>query len=181
MKGIVFTEYLEFIEDTFGLEIAQRMIDNAALINDGVYTSVGTYNSSELVTMVDELSQLTNIEIPVLLKTYGEHLFSRFAIMYPHFFPKELTINDFFYQIDTYIHVEVKKLYPDAELPLVEVISNKNGVMEIMYSSSRKFGDFAFGLLSGAITHFKQNIEITKSLVEQDGSKVKFILKNKDH
>lgn len=181
MKGIVFTEYIEFIEDTFGLDVAQKMIDNSNLANDGVYTSVGTYNYSELVTMVVKLSQLTNIEVPKLLKTYGEHLFSRFASMYPHFFPKGLAINDFFYQIDSYIHVEVKKLYPDAELPIVEVISNKNGTMEIMYTSSRKFGDFAFGLLSGAVSHFKQNIEITKSLVEQDGSKVKFILKNKNH
>ncbi|MFT4982342.1 MAG: hypothetical protein ACI9UR_002213, partial [Bacteroidia bacterium] len=41
MKGIVFTEFLELVEDKFGLEVVNQIIDGCELETDGVYTSVG--------------------------------------------------------------------------------------------------------------------------------------------
>ncbi len=176
MKGMVFTEYIEFVEDTFGFETAQDMIEGADLKNDGAYTGVGTYDSSELVAMVVKLSELTKTKIPDLLIAYGKHLFMRFTKLYPHFFPEEITIFSFINKIDNYIHVEVQKLYPDAELPTVETIAMSEDKMEIVYSSNRKFGDFAHGLLLGAVEFFNEDIGIEKELIFEDGSKVKFIL-----
>jgi len=177
MKGIVITEYIEFVEDTFGFDIAQQMIEGAKLHNDGVYTSVGTYDSSELVKMVMNLSKHTKVEVPELLKAYGNHLFSRFASLYPHFFHDDLKIFDFIEQVDNYIHVEVRKLYPDAELPSVATIKREDDLIEIIYSSKRKFGDFAHGLLLGAVSYFKENITIQKEILVEDGSQVRFTLK----
>ena len=179
MKGMVFTEFIEFVEDSFGFDTAQDMIDGAGLAGEGVYTGVGTYDSSELVSMVVRLSDLTKTDIPDLLSAYGKHLFLRFTKLYPHFFPEKINIFDFLNKIDNYIHVEVKKLYPDAELPKVETLFMDENKMDILYTSSRKFGDFAQGLLLGAVSFFNENIEISKELVEEDGSKVKFILERK--
>ena len=179
MKGIVFTEYLEFVEDSFGFDIAQEMIDKSELTNDAIYTSVGTYDSAELVKMVVQLSKIVNIEVPDLLISYGQHLFIQFTILYPHFFHNNITIFDFINKIDDYIHVEVKKLYPDAELPEVRTLRRDDDMIEIIYSSSRKFGDFAHGLLLGAISFFEEDMEISSRLLEDDGSKIKFILKRK--
>ena len=176
MKGMVFTEFIEFVEDSFGFDTAQDMIDGANLEGDGVYTGVGTYDSSELVSMVVKLSELTKTDIPDLLTAYGKHLFIRFSKLYPHFFPKNIKIFDFLNKIDDYIHVEVKKLYPDAELPKVETVCMDENKMEVLYTSSRKFGDFAHGLLLGAVSYFNENISISKKLVEEDGSQVIFIL-----
>lgn len=176
MKGMVFTEYIEFVEDTFGFDVTQDMIEGANLENDGAYTGVGTYNSSELVAMVVKLSELTKTDIPDLLIAYGKHLFIRFTKLYPHFFPDNITIFAFINKIDNYIHVEVQKLYPDAELPTVETVEMNEDKMEIIYSSNRKFGDFAHGLLLGAVEYFNEDISIKKELIYEDGSKVRFIL-----
>jgi hypothetical protein len=179
MKGMVFTEYIEFVEDTFGFDVAQEMIEGSGLSNDGVYTGVGTYDSSELVSMVMKLSELTKIEVSELLTVYGKHLFVRFADLYPHFFHEGIKIFDFIDQIDNYIHVEVQKLYPDAELPSVATIKREADSMEIVYTSKRKFGDFAHGLLLGAIAFFEEDMTIEKKLLVDDGSKVRFILQRK--
>ncbi len=176
MKGVIFTEYIEFVENSFGFDLAQEMVESSNLTNEGVFTSVGTYDSSELVAMVVNLSKLVDIGISELLIAYGEHLFGRFAELYPHFFIEDITIYDFINKIDNYIHVEVKKLYPDAELPKVTTTYIDNDRIEIIYSSRRKFGDFAHGLLLGAVSFFKENIEISKQIIEEDGSEVKFIL-----
>lgn len=179
MKGMVFTEYIEFVEDTFGFDMAQEMIDGADLPNEGVYTGVGTYDSGELVSMVVKLSELTGIEVPELLTVYGKHLFYRFAQLYPHFFHDGIKMFDFIDQIDNYIHVEVQKLYPDAELPSVATIKRESDSIEIVYSSKRKFGDFAHGLLLGALGFFKEDMTIEKEILVEDGSEVKFVLQRK--
>ena len=44
MKGIVFTEFFELVEDKFGLEVVQQIIDECKLESEGIYTSVGTYS-----------------------------------------------------------------------------------------------------------------------------------------
>ena len=176
MKGIVFTEFIEFVEDSFGFEVSEDMIEGAELANDGVFTSVGTYDASEMVKMVLKLSELTKTDVPELLIAYGKHLFTRFTDMFPHFFPDDITIFDFLSKIDDYIHVEVKKLYPDAELPVIKTISKGDDKMVIEYHSSRKLSDFAKGLLLGAIDHFNENVEVVKMPVNEDGTVVKFVM-----
>lgn len=177
---MVFTEFIEFVEDAYGFEIAQEMIDNSNLSNDAVFTSVGTYDSAEFVTMVIKLSAIVNVGVSDLLIVYGKHLFIRFSILYPHFFPDNITFFDFISKIDNYIHVEVKKLYPDAELPNVTTVVKEDDMIEIIYCSRRKFGDFAHGLLLGAVSFFDEDIDISKQKLEDDGSKVKFVLKRKN-
>ncbi|MBT8311465.1 MAG: hypothetical protein HKP23_01335, partial [Flavobacteriaceae bacterium] len=39
MKGIVFTEFLEMVEDKFGLEVVDTIIEKAELPSEGVYTA----------------------------------------------------------------------------------------------------------------------------------------------
>ena len=50
----------------------------------GAYTSVGTYDHEELVSLVSELSSRTKIPVPGLIKAFGEYLFARLLILYPY-------------------------------------------------------------------------------------------------
>ena len=43
MKGLVFTEFIEMMENDFGFEVADRVIENSDTISKGVFTGVGTY------------------------------------------------------------------------------------------------------------------------------------------
>ena len=58
MKGMIFTEFLEMVENAYGWEVQENIIDAAALPNDGAYTAVGTYDHQELVSLVVALSKL---------------------------------------------------------------------------------------------------------------------------
>ena len=52
MKGIVFTEFLEMVEDRFSLDMVDDLIDDCDLPSGGVYTAVGTYSHEEIVALV---------------------------------------------------------------------------------------------------------------------------------
>ena len=86
MKGVVFTEFLEMVEDRFSADLADRVIDGCDLASNGAYTSVGTYDHREFVQLVERLGQETEIPVSSLLRDFGEHLFGRFAANYGMFF-----------------------------------------------------------------------------------------------
>ena len=171
MKGVVFTEFLEMVEDKFGMDMADEIIDMSDLPSGGVYTSVGTYDHSEIVALVISLSKKTEIEVPDLLAVFGKHLFGRFTQGYPHFFEAEQTAFEFLESIDQYIHVEVKKLYPDAQLPKFDTQRIDENTLQMDYSSGRHFEDLAGGLIEGCMEYFKEPATISR---EEMGEVVRF-------
>jgi len=177
MKGIVFTEFLELVEERFGLEVADRILEASELPSGGVYTSVGTYDHNELVQLVMQLSTVTDVAIPDLLHTFGEYLFGRFVFAYPQFFEGVHSAFRFLMQIENHIHVEVRKLYPEAELPRFECHSPAPDRLEMTYRSPRPFTDFAEGLISGCIKHFGERIGVAREdLPSENGTAARFVL-----
>ena len=168
MKGIVFTGFLELVEDKFGLEIVNQIINDCELDTDGVYTSVGTYSHKDMFKMVGRLSELKNIPVPELLEIYGEYFFDVLSKRYPQFMNQPNSFK-FLQSIDSYIHPEVLKLYPTAELPSFEAKIIGKNEMTLLYKSSQKMSDFAIGLIKGATNYFNEKVNINKISENADG------------
>jgi hypothetical protein len=177
MKGVVFTEFLNLVEDKYGYETVDTIIEETDLPSKGAYTAVGTYPHSEMVQLVSKLSQKTDVPVASLLKLYGKHLFGVFGQSYGHFLQNITSSFQLFSSIENYIHVEVKKLYPDAELPTFESTQIDDSTLELIYRSERRMADFAEGLIEAALAHFNENGSVERSNIEKDGSVVRFIIK----
>lgn len=171
MKGIVFTEFLELVESKFGLDVVDRIIEECDLETDGVYTSVGTYSHKDMYQMVGKLSELKNISVADLLQIYGEYFFDVLSKSYPQFMDQP-NVFVFLESIDNYIHPEVLKLYPEAELPSFKAEKKGDKEMSLLYKSSRKMSDFALGLIKGAASYFGEQVELEKISQDDDGEKV---------
>lgn len=177
MKGMVFTEFIEMVEDNFSFDVADEILDNADLESDGVYTAVGNYDHNELIQLVGHLSEATDIEPSVLVNTYGKHLFSRLGSMYPNFFEEARSAFDLLLSVEDHIHVEVRKLYPRAELPTFEYQDVSDDKMVMIYQSARPFADLAEGMISGCIDHFQETIEIQREDLDgEPGTHARFTL-----
>jgi len=178
MKGIVFTEFLTMVESSFSLDMVDTIIKKSDLPSGGAYTSVGTYSHSEIAALVTNLSNESSISIPILLKTFGTYLFHSLARSYPDFVKKTTDPLDFLEQVETYIHVEVKKLYPDAELPTF-ICSRPNSPIELhmIYESNRHMEDVCEGLIIGSLEHFNKNCSISREKLS-DNQELFIITKN---
>lgn len=177
MKGVVFVGFFELVEKQFGYEMVDRLIEACTLESEGIYTAVGTYDHSEIVKLVSKLSELTEIPVPELLKTFAKFFGNNHLRRYEAFYKEADDTFSFLESIDGHIHVEVRKLYPDAELPKFESQRIGEDTLELTYSSKRKMSDFAEGLIEDTADYYKEKLSITKELLIDDGSKVKFILK----
>lgn len=160
MKGIVFAEFIELVEDKFGFEIADEIIEESNLPSGGAYTSVGTYDHQEMIELVTHLSKKTNIAVEDLVKTFGEHLLTKFVEGYPMFFESVDNCFDFLDTIENKVHVEVKKLYPEAELPTFDSTVHSKHEMTLIYTSKRPFSALAYGLIKGSASYYNENIDI---------------------
>lgn len=160
MKGIVFAEFIDLVETKFGFEIADEIIEESNLPSGGAYTSVGTYDHNEMLELVTHLSQKTGISVEDLVKVFGEHLLTRFVEGYPMFFESVDSCFEFLSTIENKVHVEVKKLYPEAELPTFESTIHSDNEMSLIYSSKRPFSALAYGLIKGSASYYNENIAI---------------------
>jgi hypothetical protein len=179
MKGIVFTEFLDLVEEKFGLEMVDNIIEKANLESEGVYTSVGTYKFSEMLQLLQNLRANTNISIDNLLLTYGEHFFGVLKETYPGLLATYKDPIEMLSSIENHIHVEVRKIYPDAELPKFEVVEKTSNSLVMIYKSSRAMHHFGLGLMNKTFEHFNATATIQLEKIKDDGTEVRFIIHRK--
>jgi hypothetical protein len=179
---MVFTEFLEMVEETFSPDMVDTILDASDLSSGGAYTTLGTYDYAEKVQLVSHLSRETEVPVPKLLHQFGVHLFSRFVSGYPSFFASDNDAFGFLEKVEDYIHVEVRKLYADAELPTFEYEKLGADRLVMVYASSRPFGDLAEGLIQGCIRHFGGGIGVEREdLPDPKRTRVRFTLTRQPH
>ncbi|TWO32706.1 hypothetical protein E1J38_007515 [Seonamhaeicola sediminis] len=176
MKGIVFTEFLDLVEDKFGLEVLDKIITQSNLESGGVYTSVGTYSFSEMLQLLQQLSAHTNISIDDLLLVYAEHFFGVIEESYPGLLATYKDPIEMLSSIENHIHVEVRKIYPDAELPTFEIVEKTQDSLVLIYKSSRAMHHFGLGLMNKTFEHFNSTASIVLEKLNNEGTEVKFVI-----
>lgn len=174
MKGIVFSEFLEMVEAQFGLETVDTIIENSNLPSGGAYTAVGTYEFSEMIQLVTHLSTSTGMPVNDLLYTFGLYLFDSLLRAHPEVVSSYKNPFSLLYSIEDHIHVHVKKLYPDAELPTFKILERTDSSLTMVYSSSRGLYALAHGLITKTFEHFKQGANVEMQLLNEQGTEVKF-------
>ena len=176
MKGIVFTEFLELVEAKFGIEMVDKIVLQSELDSGGVYTSIGTYSFSEMLSLLKNLSSNTQISIDNLLLVYAEHFFSVIERSYPDMLAAYKDPIEMLSSIEHHIHVEVRKIYHDAELPTFEVLEKTENSLVMVYRSSRAMHHFGLGLMNKTFEHFNTTAEINLEKIKEDGTVVRFTI-----
>ena len=164
MLGMVFTEFVDLIEQRFGIEVLDQVIQGANLGHEAAYTAVGYYPFAELQTLLASLCRQTGAAPDVLLRSFGRHLFERLREGHPQFFADPaLDLFTLLQRLDAVVHVEVRKLYPEATLPRFECVATANNGLRLEYASERGLADLALGLIEGAVLHFGEKVTIERS------------------
>ncbi|MBX3464964.1 MAG: heme NO-binding domain-containing protein [Planctomycetes bacterium] len=162
MKGVVFSELLDWIERSQGLEVLDEVLLDAGLAHGGAYTSAGTYDWRELVAIVDSLSRRTGATGPELLRRYGQSLFPAFAERFAELVGAAAGPFELLAGIGAHIEREVSKLYADPEVPTFRVEPVPGGVV-VDYESARPLADLALGMIEGCCAHYGMPVDIVAS------------------
>ncbi|HAS63106.1 MAG TPA: guanylate cyclase [Vibrio sp.] len=176
MKGIIFTEFMDLVEEKFGLEVVDQILDSAE--DSGIYTAVGSYDHKKLLKLIIELSKITQHPPETLQQVFGQSVFKNLYKTLPYSASLAECKNSFQFVrlVEDYIHIEVKKLYPEANPPQFDFISESESELIFDYRSARCMSHVCFGLVQGCADHFGETINISMSEQSTDNSHVRFQL-----
>jgi len=176
VKGIVFTEFLQLVEEKFGYETVDNVLVSAAPKNGGAFTSIGTYDHNDLIKMVVALSEQVGVDVSDLVKAFGGYLFGKFVSGYKEKISGFTSSFELLEQVEDYIHVEVRKLYPEAELPSFAYQKPGDDTLVMTYKSTRPFADLCQGLIEECISYFDDDVSIVRKDLSDDGTAAEFTL-----
>jgi len=172
MKGVVFNLLEGFITDGWGEDAYERILA-ACPIHSGPFVGPGTYPDAELLAIVDEAVKALGVTTPQALHAFGKYAFPRLARRFPLFLEGHTHPKTFLQTIDSVIHVEVRKLYKDAETPRILVLDAAPGTDRLVlgYESRRQLCPFMTGLVEGAGEFFATPLRWTETRCTRDGAR----------
>jgi hypothetical protein len=162
MKGLVFRTFLDMVEQSFSLDMVDKVIERSKLDTQGAYTSVGNYDYHELLSMVTHLSEITQVPVPYLVHDFGGFMLKYFEKAHAHYFTAHTDTFGFLSTLENQIHVDVRKIHQNAEVPTFDYDLQKPDVLVLTYRSSRPFADLAHGLIEATIEHYGEKITISR-------------------
>lgn len=174
MRGAIFVELIKMAEDAFGEDTVDLVLNKADLQNDGAYTTVGNYSCSELVRIVEAFSLHSGIDADVLQHKFGHWMLGYFAAHYADSFDSKDSAFAMLEAIDGEIHVEVRKLYPDAELPHFETKLVQSDQLHMTYSSPRPLVDFCHGMIEACFAKYNETADISRCPAHSDPAATTF-------
>ncbi len=175
MKGLLFCEFIEFLENQVGEDEAQEIIDSAELASEGAYSRVGFYDYQELIQLLVKAASYTGNDAGDLLQAFANHLFTVFHRDYGVFFEGVDNAVSMLKTIDDHIHVEVKKLYPDAELP--QFVYDENGdELRLSYQSPRPLAGVAHALVNACLQFYENKQTLTHYEISEDQKRATFVI-----
>lgn len=161
MKGAIFIALNEMIEQEFGIEVWDELLEAVAPKSQGIYTSTEDYDEQEIVDFVIAISEKINMPANDVKKLFGQFLFGELNRKYPIFTQLSKEYFPFLMSIHGVIHNEVQKLYNEPSLPTIQCEQIAQDTMEMIYSSPRKLCHLAEGLILGAGIHYGHDIKLT--------------------
>ena len=174
MKGFIFTEFLRFVEVSHNLEMVDEMITNSNLPSKGIYSAFNSYDFNELVSMLSFVCAKTKVPVEVLLEEFGKFVFPYLIGKHSYIIKEYKNPLDLIAGIETHIHMQVKILYEDAELPTFSVAEKTKTSLSLIYTSSRGLTYFAIGLMKETLDFFKVKGKIDMDPAYKNNGSVKF-------
>lgn len=175
MKGIILSEFVEFLEVTLGEDRAHKIIDSSGVKSVGAYSRVGLYEYQELIKLLTQAVSETCTEADVLVEGFSDHLFKTFKRDASVFFEGVSSAAEMLTQIDNHIHIGVQKLYPDTEWPSFECTRSGNQ-MTPNYGSSRPFSAVTQAFLGACLKFFGDKERLISSHSSNDQKSAIFVI-----
>ena len=161
MKGIIFNVFEDFLDEKYGENTFDNIIE--AMVPDvkEPFIAPGTYPDELLFSIIHKTMEEKNLELNPTLLEFGEFLFLQLAKKYPVFVKSHNNAKDFIKTIHDIIHVEVRKLFPEAVTPDFSYSNEKENEITITYTSKRSLFILAEGLINRCAKYYKEEIKLT--------------------
>lgn len=168
MKGVVFNLLEEVVDESYGPDVWEDLLDAAGL--EGAYTSLGSYDDAEMIGLVTAAASQLSLTPEAVLRWFGQRAIARMFERWPGYFDAHQRTVPFLRSLNSVIHPEVRKLYPGADCPFFDFSSPPDGSLLLGYQSPRKLCALAHGFILGAGDHYGETLTVRHLECMHDGA-----------
>lgn len=160
MKGIIFNLLEAVVIDEHGEDAWDDLLDAAGV--EGSYAALGNYPDAELLRLVALMPDAFGGDRNAQLRWFGRRAMPILAHRYADFFESPTDTRSFLLTLNNIIHAEVRKLYPDADVPTFDfdpvpgVEPPPGDALVMGYESTRRLCALAEGFIHGVADHYGQ-------------------------
>lgn len=170
MKGVIFNLFEDFVTDGFGEDAYESLLDAATLETTEPFIGPGLYPDEDLLALVGQAVEQLDVPLPDALRAFGRYALPKLVAAHPNFAEPGVGAKEFLLSVDAVIHVEVKKLFPDAVTPAFSYEDPAEGELLMRYRSDRRFCHLVEGFFEGVSDHFSEKIEYEHGDCMHDGA-----------
>lgn len=170
MKGVIFNVVEEFIIEGWGEDVYDEIMEMCPVHSRGPFVAPGTYPDEHLVAIASAAAGKLGLPLADALRAVGTWGFPKLADQVSDLIDRSAGFVAFLKSVDSVIHVEVRKLMPEAVTPRFTVESLDDDVITLRYQSNRKMCALMEGLLQGAADYFDTPIEYSQRECMHDGA-----------
>ena len=169
MKGEIFNILEDFIVDNWGRDTFEEIFEEVhdKLITKEPFVGPGTYPDSDFMAIVAQAVAKLGVTLEQAVHAFGVYTFPKLAEKMPDYVAPYKHPKDFLLTLHDVIHVEVKKLYPDAETPSFEYRDEKENELVMIYHSKRKLYNFVEGMFESVGSYYNTPIQYERKLCNE--------------
>jgi hypothetical protein len=172
MKGVIFDLVEEFIIEISDEETFEEIFSDCNFITEEPFVGPGTYPDEDLMELLNKAITKLDIPLPDALRSFGKGSFPNLVKKIPPSFVDFEHPKTFLMTVENIVHVEVRKLYIDANPPRFDFEDNHPDHLVINYESSRRLYDLMDGLIEGVGEYFNSPIKYSREIAERYGGEI---------
>lgn len=169
MKGIIFNLLEDFIVEKLGEEKYEDIVAGAGLKTQEPFVGPGIYPDEDLAAILNGAVEEMGIAMHEALRMFGRHCFPKLAARFSAFTEGCPHPKRFLMTVNSTIHTEVKKLYPDATPPTLTYDDPAPDRLIVRYDSGRRLCKFMEGLIDGVSDYYGTPIRHSQKRCMLDG------------
>lgn len=166
MKGVLFNLVEDVVTETLPPDAWDDILERAGV--DGAYTTLGNYPDQELGSIVGATATHAHLSEADTLRLSGLLGFKHLARRAPHLLDGLDDWRTVLKSLDNIIHPEVRKIYPDSDVPGFEAVDDGDSLM-VTYTSKRNLCALADGLMKGTGDWFGVSLNVSHESCVHDG------------
>ncbi len=174
MKGEIFNLLEDFIIQNMGVETYEDIHKECApsLQTKEPFVGPGTYPDSDFMEIFGAVLRKGQLVASSASRAFGRFCFPRLLARLPGYAEQCGDPKTFLRSIHDVVHVEVRKVYRDAEPPQFTYRDKGPDCLVMIYKSKRKLYDFFEGLIEGVSDYYRIPISISRTIVPKDDGEV---------
>lgn len=171
MKGIISTTFEDLVRERLGEGCVDELFDQRGLKTDNSFVAPVTNRDEDLVALVLTAAEMAGLEVTTTLFGSGRYAFFRLVSCREDPDESADSLESLFAHVDDIIHVEVRKLWPEAETQRIHVQSESEVVLIVRYESRRRLCPVFEGLIAGLRDFYRPAVVCEHIACPEDGGR----------